>query len=326
MYEVVKIPILMYHYVRPRRTRLSERHNVLELDLFLAQLELLKSQFFFIDSGDLRSSDYEDFRKQGPIWLTFDDGYKDCIDHVLPALLSFGARGSFYIPTEAIFDRKLLDVNKIHILLSCSKTSEQIVGVCSEVFNTLKFEQIIGQSFADLFTKYGNANLWNDAETEFLKKLLQKILPVDLRNELLDQVFSTLISRPESSWVDEFYLSPDDVRTLVDCGMEVGSHGHSHMWLEDLSESEQRVDIEKSFELLESCVGALRIRTMCYPFGSYDKTTLKILSDLDVYTALINKGNKIADVITSRARQLELDRIDVMFFNEFIRGDFDAAL
>ena len=316
----------MYHYVRPSKNRLSKKHNVLELELFNAQLSIIKNDFCFIDSQTLACGEFETCGNKRPIWLTFDDGYKDCIDHVLPALLSFEARGTFYIPTEAIFERKLLDVNKIHILLSCSKTSEQIVGVCSEVFNALEFEQIIGQSFADLFTKYGNANPWNDAETEFLKKLLQKILPADLRNKLLDQVFSTLVSRPESSWVDEFYLSPDDVRTLVDCGMDVGSHGHSHMWLENLCESEQRIDIERSFELLESCVAMPRNRTMCYPFGSYDELTLKILSDLDVRTAVVNKESKIAEVNMSGARQLELDRIDVMFFNEFICGEFDTAL
>jgi len=317
---------MMYHYVRPSKNRLSKKHNVLELELFNAQLNIIKNDFYFLDSQMLAGGEFETCGNKRPIWLTFDDGYKDCIDHVLPALLSFEARGTFYIPTEAIFERKLLDVNKIHILLSCSKTSEQIVGVCSEVFNALEFEHIIGQSFADLFTKYGNANPWNDAETEFLKKLLQKILPADLRNKLLDQVFSALVSRPESSWIDEFYLSPDDVRTLVDCGMDVGSHGHAHMWLEDLCESEQRADIEKSFELLESCVAMRRNRTMCYPFGSYDELTLKILSDLDVHTAVVNKGSKIAEVNMSGARHLELDRIDVMFFNEFIRGEFDTPL
>lgn len=318
----MEIPILMYHFVRPSKARLSERHNILELDSFLSQLTLLKNKFFFIDSREVLLGRCESFQKQSPIWLTFDDGYKDCVNYVLPALLTLEARGTFYIPTEAIFERKLLDVNKIHILLSSSKAPKQIINVCSEVFKALKLDEVVSQSFADLFLKYGKANLWNDAETEFLKKLFQRILPVDVRNQLLDRVFSTIVTRTESSWVDEFYLSPDDVRTLVDCGMEVGSHGHSHMWLEDLSESQQRVDIEKSFRLLESNIAASDSRTMCYPFGSYNETTLKILSDLDVYTAVINNENKIAEVAASSARQLELDRIDVMFFDDFIRGKF----
>lgn len=316
----------MYHYVRPKSARLSDRHNVLDLDLFLEQLESLKNSFLFINSQDIRPGGIPNFQGQNPIWLTFDDGYKDCINYVLPALMSHEARATFYIPTEAIFERKLLDVNKIHILLSSGKTSKQLVDVCSEVFNALKIDQVIGQSFTDLFMKFGNANLWNDAETEFVKKLFQRILPFDLRNQLLSQVFSILITRSESSWVDEFYLSPDDVRTLVNCEMEIGSHGHSHVWLEDLSESQQRADIETSFELLESGFARSANRTLCYPFGSYDATTLRILSELDVYTAVVNDGNKTANVELSGGPQLELDRIDVMFFDQFIRGEFAFAV
>lgn len=315
----------MYHYVRPYRARLSERHNVLDFGSFLEQLELMKSKFRFIDSRDIRYERHLHSNKKSPIWLTFDDGYKDCIDYVLPGLLENSARATFYIPTEAIFERKLLDVNKVHILLSSQITPRRIVNVCEEVFYSLKIDLVIGQSFSYLFGKYGIANMWNDAETEFLKKLLQKILPIDSRKQLLGQVFSNIVTRPESSWVDEFYLTPEDVRTLVGCGMEVGSHGHSHSWFEDLSESQQRVDIDTSFRLLESAVSTPQSRTMCYPFGSYNTSTLEILSDLNVYTAVVNNGNRFAKVMPDVENQLELDRIDIMFFDQFIRGAFNVG-
>ena len=312
----------MYHYVRPDAKRLSARHYVLQLNLFLKQLEVMRKKFSFITSEKVLGLNRAGVTEQNPIWLTFDDGYKDCIDYVLPGLLSVDARATFYLPTEAIFERKLLDVNKIHILLSSAKTPAQIVNISSEVFNELKLSRVVNESFDDLYRRFGIANLWNDSETEFLKKLFQKILPADLRKQLLAEVFVQVVSRSESSWVDEFYLSPDDVRRLHECGMEVGSHGHSHVWLEDLSANEQRVDIEESFRLLESELGTLRNRTMCYPFGSHNEMTSEILSDLDVYTAVVNDGNKVAKIAGSVKRHLELDRIDVMFFDQFIRGEF----
>ena len=315
----------MYHYVRPDSKRLSARHNVLQLDFFLKQLEVMRKKFSFITSEDALCPNKEGVIEQNPIWLTFDDGYKDCIDYVLPNLLSVDARATFYVPTEAIFERKLLDVNKIHILLSSPQTSTQLVNICAEIFNELRFSRVVNESFDDLFCRFGIANLWNDAETEFLKKLFQKILPADLRKQLLAEVFAQVVYRSESSWVDEFYLSPDDVRRLHECGMEVGSHGHSHVWLEELSVDKQRADIEESFRLLELELGALRNRSMCYPFGSYNNTTLKILSDLDVNTAVVNNGNKVAKFADSVEHHLELDRIDVMFFDQFIRGEFAVA-
>ena len=321
----MELPILMYHYVRPDSKRLSARHNVLQLDLFLKQLEVMQKKFSFITSEKVLGLNGAGVTEKNPIWLTFDDGYKDCIDYVLPGLLSVDAQATFYVPTEAIFERKLLDVNKIHILLSSHKTPAQIVNVSSEVFNKLDFSQIVNESFDDLYRRFGIANLWNDAKTEFLKKLFQKILPADLRKQLLADVFAQVVSRSESSWVDEFYLSPDDVRRLHECGMEVGSHGHSHAWLEDLSANEQRADIEESFRLLELELGTLRNKTMCYPFGSHNQITSEILSDLDVYTAVVNDGNKVAKIADSVERHLELDRIDVMFFDQFIRGEFAVA-
>ena len=318
----MNLPILMYHYVRPNNKRMSERHHVLDLDLFDRQLDLLAEKYDFVLGNDLLTLNKDGAALKNKIWLTFDDGYKDCIDYVLPRLLSIDARATFYLPTEAIFERKLLDVNKIHILLSSTKTPAQIVNISSEVFNELKFSRVVNESFDDLYRRFGIANAWNDGETEFLKKLFQKILPADLRRQLLAEVFAQVVSRSESSWVDEFYLSPDDVRHLHECGMELGSHGHSHVWLEDLSANEQRVDIEESFRLLELEVGTLRNRTMCYPFGSHNDMTLEILSDLDVYTAVVNDGNKVAKITDSVDRHLELDRIDVMFFDQFIRGEF----
>ena len=319
----MKLPILMYHYVRPVKKRLSARHNFLDLTLFNQQLEQIDAKYVFVVSNDVANAEQNAITEKNYVWLTFDDGYRDCIDYVLPTLLQIGAKATFYVPTEAIFERKLLDVNKIHILLSSSVTPKQIVKICEEIYGELLIRDAIGVSFSDLFSKYGVANLWNDSETEFIKKLFQKVLPVGIRKNLLSRVFKSLIERSESSWVDEFYLSPDDVRILVENGMEVGSHGHSHEWLGGLSSDQQKLDISKSFSILEKELIAQQIKTMCYPFGSYNTATLRILSELGVRTAVVNRGNKQATFEVATETCLELDRIDIMFFDKFINGDFD---
>ena len=94
------MPILMYHYVRPNSERLSERHNVLDLELFDQQLEVMTKKYEFVSGNDLLSLEKDGSRLQNKIWLTFDDGYRDCIDYVLPSLLENNATGTFYIPTQ----------------------------------------------------------------------------------------------------------------------------------------------------------------------------------------------------------------------------------
>jgi len=318
----MKLPILMYHYVRPRAKRLSSRHNVLDYELFLNQLEILRGNYCFVTSREIVQ--FGDNLPEGssPIWLTFDDGYRDCVEYVLPGLLKFGAKATFFIPTEAIFERKLLDVNKVHILLSNTRTPKQLVEICSTFFGELQIGRSIDSSFDDLLREYAVENLWNDAETEFLKKLFLRILPLDLGKKLLSVVFAEVVSRSESSWVDDLYLTPDDVITLDRSGMEIGSHGHTHNWLGDLDEVHQRADIYESFRILESATGKRESRTMCYPFGSYNDDTIDILSSLSVSTAVVNSGQKYANIDSFAERNLELDRIDIMFFDEFLNGKF----
>ena len=104
-----------------------------------------------------------------------------------------GATATFYIPTEAIFNRKLLDVNKINILLSSQFTPTDVVKFSRKSFDDLKIEAAIGQTSDELFTKNGIENLRDDRETEFIKKLFQKLLPTELRKLLLEGVFNQLV-------------------------------------------------------------------------------------------------------------------------------------
>ena len=53
----MKLPILMYHYVRPNGMRMSERHHVLDLDLFDQQLDVMTKKYEFILGNDLLALD-----------------------------------------------------------------------------------------------------------------------------------------------------------------------------------------------------------------------------------------------------------------------------
>ena len=313
----------MYHYVRPLSKRMSERHNVLDLELFDQQLDVMTKKYQFVLGDDLLALKNDGAAREKQIWLTFDDGYRDCIDYVLPSLLKRKATGTFYIPTEAIFERKLLDVNKIHILLSGRATPKEIVKLAGQYFSEMGLQDILELSFDELFARYGVANLWNDSETEFIKKLFQKLIPTDIRKKFLADVFNQLVERSESSWVDEFYLTPDDVRTLIESGMEVGSHGHSHEWLAEMTIDGQREELMKSFALLDNAVNNGKARSMCCPFGSYNDDTLTILRSLKVRIGVLNRIETYAQFEPGAADLLELDRIDIMFFDKFINGEFD---
>jgi len=317
----MRFPILMYHYVRPNGMRLSERHHVLDLDLFDQQLEVMAQKFEFILGKDLLAISDDSSALENKIWLTFDDGYRDCVDYVLPSLLKRKATATIFLPTEAIFERKLLDVTKIHLLLSSTESVGDIISASRQCYSDANFENVVGKSFDQLYEEYGVPNIYNDSDNHFIKNLFQKLAPIEVRKQFLDHVFKFFVSRSESSWVDELYMSPDDVSYLTENGIEFGTHGHSHEWLANLSAEDQATELSKSFQFLDAVTDSRTNRLIAYPFGSYSETTLNIARSLGIKIGLVHRGARFAE-LDSSAEHLELDRIDIMFFDKFMNREF----
>jgi peptidoglycan/xylan/chitin deacetylase (PgdA/CDA1 family) len=313
----------MYHYVRPLNQRLSERHKALDLNEFIRQLDILSKEHYFISGTSVKSSvsDRHTNSKQ-PVWLTFDDGYLDHFQYVFPELVSCGAVASFFIPTKAIFERKLLDVNKIHILLSANVTTTQLIETMREVYDSNSGLSVTGSSFNELRTKYGIFHLLDEPDISFIKSLLQYALPDEIRKIIIKELFQEHIQRKESAFVDEMYMTPDQVKQLHDYGMNIGSHGHEHQRFELLSVESQKRDLEVSSNYLRSVGIEDAFSVVCYPHGSFDFVTKTLLNDLGCEVA-VTTTSAIADLGTKNVEWLELPRIDVKYFDKFIDGEFN---
>ena len=295
---------------------------MLDLDLFDQQLDVLSQRFEFVTGNDLLTLDEDNFASDNKIWLTFDDGYRDCVDYVLPSLLKRKSTATIFVPTEAIFERKLLDVTKIHLLLSSTESVGDVILASRQCYLDANFESVVGKSFDQLYKEYGVPNVYNDSDNHFVKNLFQKLSPISVRKQFLDHVFKLFVSRSESSWVDELYMSPDDVSYLSENGIEFGTHGHSHEWLANLPTEDQVFELTKSFEFLDTVTDSRKNRLIAYPFGSYSETTLEIVRTLGIKTGVVHRGARFANFDSNMSEHLELDRIDIMFFEKFINGEF----
>ncbi len=308
------LPILMYHYVRPPEKWFSNKHKALDTAQFLNQLDVLKQDFYFVDGRTIRDLDRFENKVKNPVWLTFDDGYSDHFDDVFPALLANKALGSFFIPTKAVFERKLLDVNKVHILLSLDMSLTQLIEHIEEIFNANSGGDLFGQAFCDLRDQMSVANLLNDADTRFIKILLQQLLPHDLRKVVIDCLFNEHVRRDESSFVDELYMTPDHVKTMFEAGMNIGSHGHEHSRYEYMNSESQKVDFELSINYLKSVNVYDSHLVFCYPYGSIDDNIKDIIRCLGCEVAVSIKPG-IVDLSAEYIDWLELKRIDAKFFD-----------
>ena len=317
------LPILMYHYVRPLNQRLSAKHKALDLNEFIRQLRILSQEHYFISGTSVRSLTFDgSTNSKRPVWLTFDDGYLDHFQYVLPELVSHGAVGSFFIPTKAIFERTLLDVNKVHILLSANVTTNQLIEHMREIFDANSGDSATGSSFNKLRSKYGVSNSLNDPNTRFIKTLLQQALPNKIRQIIIRGLFDEHIQREESAFVDEMYMTPDQVKQLHSYGMNIGSHGHEHSRYEFMSVESQKRDLEISLSYLRSVGIEDAFSVMCYPHGSFNRSAKMLVSDLGCRVAVTTKS-AIADLGSKDVDWLELPRIDTKDFDKFINGEFD---
>ncbi len=108
--RVVRVPILMYHYVSIP----PPDADVYRLDLSVTPQALDEQMSFLTFQGyrTIRVSDLVEHLLYGaslpekPVVLTFDDGYADMYDSVLPVLKKYGMTGTFYIITQFVENRR----------------------------------------------------------------------------------------------------------------------------------------------------------------------------------------------------------------------------
>lgn len=76
----------------------------------------------------------------------------------------------------------------------------------------------------------------------------------------------------------EGYLNWEQVKKLHDAGWDIQPHGMTHPHLPQLSEEQQAYEILEARKQIEEKLGT-KADVFCYPYGEYNKTTLKILKE-----------------------------------------------
>ena len=290
------LTIIMYHYIRPIIGSEFPGIKGLEIEGFKRQLDFLENNYSIVSSEQVIDRIIKN-KKLPPkaCWLTFDDGYKDHYQYVLPELINRNLSGAFFPPRVAIKENKVLDVNSIHHILSCSDDINKVVADLDDLCVQLG---MTNEQIHAYYKEYGVANRFDNADTIFIKRMLQHVLPEQIRNEITSNLFEKIVGISEAKFSSRLYMSIDEVRKLVSSGMYVGSHGSMHYWLDRISSRKQKVDISSSVEFLEEVGAPTSNWIMCYPYGAYNDTTLSLLKEM---------GASIGITTDFRKANLEID-------------------
>jgi peptidoglycan/xylan/chitin deacetylase (PgdA/CDA1 family) len=183
-----------------------------------------------------------------PVIISFDDGYRSCVDSALPILQEFGFTATFFVATHYIHERQLYWWDQIHYLLRRS-SRERL---------TLSYPRAMELSLAD-----------RGAAARKLLSLVKGEHGLDLERFLAELIQATEVAwsrEIEARLSDELIMRWDDVRTLHAAGMDIQSHTRSHRVLQTLPTK----------QLVEELVGARydierelghAVRTVAYPVG-----------------------------------------------------------
>ncbi|MDO4922279.1 MAG: polysaccharide deacetylase family protein [Phascolarctobacterium sp.] len=109
---------------------------------------------------------------------------------------------------------------------------------------------------------------------------------------------------------DELHMNEQEIKALIDAGMELGSHTYSHNPLAKIEEKYLVWELDTSRYWLKKKFDGYIVRTLAYPNGSYNSTVVAAAKKYGFYRALTGHvGVNTAD--TYKRAPLEMYRVTV---------------
>ena len=108
-------------------------------------------------------------------------------------------------------------------------------------------------------------------------------------------------------------MNLDEIKEMKSFGMHFGSHGTSHNFLGLMSKKKQKEELNQSLIFLKKLFPLEKNFSICYPYGSYNKDTIKISKKLNFKIGFTNKFGSIN--LKKKISTLALPRFDTNDFN-----------
>lgn len=293
-----KLYICMYHYTRDLKHSRYPNIKGMDIGMFRKQMEFFKENFNVVRMEDVIAAIKGIVQlPENALLLTFDDGYIDNFTYAFPILEEFGFQGSFFIPGKTFCTHQLLDVNKIHYILASAEINKLVVDLRNKM-DFYRGRDYDYPSTDELWDRYAVENRFDGKETIFVKRMLQTVLPEELRNIISSDLFRKYVCITEEQLAYELYMTPEQIRTLKRHGMFIGIHGYDHYWLGNLPSDKMEEDILKALEAMDEFIDK-KEWVMNYPYGNYNVSVIDFIKNngacigltTDVRTAYIGNDD-----------------------------------
>jgi peptidoglycan/xylan/chitin deacetylase (PgdA/CDA1 family) len=294
-----KLRILCYHRVMdidPKTFEFDEDLVDATVADFDRQMKFVSKHFNVITFKDL-----VEYRKKGklpknPLIITFDDGYRDNYTNAYPILKKYRLPATIFLTTDYIENKDIFWWDKVAYYIKKTPKKE------------------INFSFNGEICKY---DLSNQEKKLFAIKSINKAINKLLRssknieiNHILKQLENSLDVKLPPSIIKEHILSWEDIKEMLQDGIEFGSHSVQHQILTNLSDERIEDEIVNSNRKIEQKISQSPI-AFAYPTGLYNNNCLKILAKSQVKFGCAYNPTGINSIKFLQENPYKLKRINV---------------
>lgn len=279
----------LFHRVNPQRDPLWDPMDV---SLFERTINFINKNFIVCQLEDLFNERNMATGKKKWATIVFDDGYKDNIEYAAPILEKYKIKASFYVVTDCIKHNTPTWTYILDFLFRNTATKKldilfDFVPAALRV-KELKDEQL---------------------RVNYVKKLkpAMKQLSHENRLQLMDHFSKTF----NDVALPKLMMDWNDLRQLQSSGHYIGSHTISHCMLGTMNvETEIKKELSGSGNEIKTQLGYFP-KTISYPVGSYNETTIRLSKDAGYEIGLAVKQRKYDP---ARDNLFEIPRIEL--YNE----------
>jgi peptidoglycan/xylan/chitin deacetylase (PgdA/CDA1 family) len=302
------VTIVAYHYVRDLDASKFPRLKARRTSEFASQVRLISKSYTPITMAEVKAALVDRTLELPPnaALLTFDDGYRDHYTDALPVLADAGVEGTFFVPASPVLEGRVLPVNKIQFTLA---SIERETDLMDAFFRELDVERVSCDlpANAALLAEHFSPSRWDTSSVAFVKRMLQNVLPFDVRTAIVDRLFASRVTVDEKAFSEELYMNRGQIRELQAEGMHIGGHGVGHVWMDTLDAEEQAAEVEGTRRFLADLGVGFDGWTMCYPYGRWNDPLLALLERSDCWAGFTVEC-RVAEIGTDGA--LCLPRVD----------------
>lgn len=247
--------VINHHYVRPERY-LSGIYPTSPEQLQRNVEILLRSGWHPVALEEILQWPDRIF-KQNSFLITFDDGLKCSFRYGEPVLKQLGIQAVFFISTS-VLQGKALFVHKLHFVRSQIPDTQ-----LTEIV-----EEVLGEPVRVNEVEAQKQYRYDEAAARKIKYFFNFSVArqPQLRDEIIRHIMLNYLRMSEEEFHQQWYMTPEEIQTLRRSGHSIGSHGHMHVPLAQLSEDQIRLELQQAQTFLKDLLGEIPV-SISYPYG-----------------------------------------------------------